>query len=829
MKTSSIQKLHSLIIIMCASVLTFAQPANDDCSTPTLLVVGADAASCTPVAGDTRGTVDATTVAGPEVCSASWYTDDVWFSFETGATPPQFGVTVEVRLDANNATELMEQGMAIYLDCETTSEPIDCFSDVAGRRTITFPPQCLDPNSSYLIRLWSAPEPIINAGTFSICAYEAQEITPVDTDVVIYEETFDNGLGAWTSEAETENSDLMGNILPDNWIWSGTGCIPGTFGGSECLTQLEVACINVGVAAMPAGWIQSGYGYTGGLYVPPFHDIRSYLVSPSIDLSNNSCVNLSWDEAHRGLNGNGARSQTGPIVEYSIDGGKTWSNPSTAINSPDVSSNYGGQYVTNGPASNDLRRQIPLNGAEGNSDVRIRFGFEGDFYFWIIDNIRVIEGTVADITAQANFFARAPINPMSIHQVSGYDFLIDIVNLACADQTNVNVNVTGVNSAGAEVHNVDLAYGDIKSDSLAQNVPFAKPFTPSTDVDTYTFTYTASSDLDEDLSNNQRSFTAEVVDEMMFRKEDGTATGAIGPNTDAFFVEGEPFNWEMGNIFYAPNATSLSGESLEFTTVSFQLDNPEIFVDERLNVRLYKIRDLDFDGIISKDDATEISLVGNAEYTVTGTENSLITVDLFPFGGGLDIEPQTHYMAAIESNLGPSSQATLNGIAMNFASNDSYDYSAAIFNARQNANGDLTRIRYAHAFAITSEGYFRITPSTTGDLTTGNFPENATPLIRLGFDIKIDNSTIQVNNDIDINIAPNPASTYITVDLSIEEATDMEVSIVNLTGQIIMTKSFSDVTELRENFDVSRLADGIYMIHIDTRNGIQTEKFVVSR
>jgi hypothetical protein len=44
-----------------------------------------------------------------------------------------------------------------------------------------------------------------------------------------------------------------------------------------------------------------------------------------------------------------------------------------------------------------------------------------------------------------------------------------------------------------------------------------------------------------------------------------------------------------------------------------------------------------------------------------------------------------------------------------------------------------------------------------------------------------------------------------------------------------MTKSFSDVTELRENFDVSRLAGGIYMIHIDTRNGVQTKKFVVSQ
>ena len=834
MRILPLQKLLTLIVVMCASVLAFAQPANDDCSTPTLLVVGADAASCVPVAGDTRGTVDATAVDGPEVCSGSWYTDDVWFSFETGATAPQFGVTVEVRLDAANDTELLEQGMGIYLDCETTSMPIDCFSDEPGRRTITFPAQCLDPNSTYLIRLWSAPDAITNSGTFSICAYEAEDdggnTGGEPAPRVIYQETFDKGLNGWSSVAETMSTDAStGELVADDWMWSNTGCVPSAFGGSECLTRAELACQEVGVVGIPAGWFQTQRtGDVGLVGAPPYPDVLSSLVSPSIDLSKESCVNLTWIESHRGLNG-GTLSRFGPAVQYSIDGGENWINPSQAINSADVSINYGGTYVVNA-GQNAVQRSIPLIGAEGNPDVRVRFVFDGDFYYWIVDDITIIEGTTADIVAQSNFFARAHINPMSIHQVDSYDFLIDIANLACEDQTNVNVNVTGVNSAGAEVHNVDLAYGSIESDSLAENQPFLQPFTPTADVDTYTFTYTASSDVDQDLSNNVRTFTASVVDETMFRKEDGVATGVIGPNTDAFFVEGDPFNWEMGNIFFAPNALTADGENkFVFNTISFQLDNAAEMIGERLNVWLYKITDNDFDGIINKDDASEISIVGISEYTVTGTENALITVDIESFGGSLDIEENSHYMAAIESNFGPGSAATLNAVAMNFADSDAYDYSAAIFNARNTANGDLNAIRYAHGFAITAEGYFRISPSTTGDLTTGNFPEDATPLIRLGYEIVPITSTVEINENVDIEIAPNPASTNITVDLSIKEATDMEVSIVNLTGQRIMTKSFNNVTELRENFDVSRLASGIYMIHIDTKNGVQTKKFVVSK
>ncbi len=95
MRILPLQKLLSLIVVMCASVLAFAQPANDDCSTPTLLVVGADAASCIVVAGDTRETVDSRNVNDPLACSVNWVADDVWYTIETGATIPQDGITIE--------------------------------------------------------------------------------------------------------------------------------------------------------------------------------------------------------------------------------------------------------------------------------------------------------------------------------------------------------------------------------------------------------------------------------------------------------------------------------------------------------------------------------------------------------------------------------------------------------------------------------------------------------------------------------------------------------------------------------------------------------------
>ena len=833
MRILPLQKLLSLIVMLCATVIAFAQPANDDCSTPTPILVGADAASCIPVTGDTRGTVDATTVTGPLVCSGTWFTDDVWFSFDIGAEIPPLGVTVEVRVDPNIGTDFNENGMGVYeASCDAANAPIDCYSNQPGRRTISLPPACLVENSTYLVRVWSAGSPTDNAGTFAICAYESAPSTTAN-DVVIYEETFSEGLNDWTVVTETTVGDPTGE-LTDDWIWLENDCIPleqTVFNGiAACLLPTETLCQTEGLGAvgMPGSWYEAGRTDNPD-NVAGVQPIVSYLVSPPIDLSAQTCVNLQWLEVHRGFTGSGL-SRTGPTVEYSIDGGDTWLPPTTSVlNGQDVSSNYGADYQVNvgGPTT---QRQIPLIGAEGNADVRIRFGWVGSFYYWVVDNIRIVEGTTSDIIAQPNFFARSHINPMSVHQTDSFDFLIDVANLACEDQTNVNMNVTAVNSAGEVVHDVDLFYGDIISDSLAENQPFLQPFTPPAVPDTYTITYTATSDADDDLSNNVRSFPLEVNEETVFRKENGVATGFISPNTnpDVFWAEGEPFAWEMGNMFYAPNSTATTGEQLRFTEVSFALANPEDLVGELLRVWVYKISDNDFDRIVDKDDSSEFTRLGISEYTVTGMEDDFINVQIFPFLGDdaeLDVEAGTHYMAAIESTT-----ETANGIAMQILDTEAYDYLAAIFNARENAGGELSANRYAHAFAISKENYLRVGPSTgpPGDLSTGNFSEALTPLIRLGYTPMI-SSTVEINNNVDIQLAPNPASSNITVDLSINDPTDMEVSIVNLSGQVLLTKSFDKVTELRENFDTSNLASGIYMIHINTEDGVQTKKFVVSQ
>ena len=111
----------------------------------------------------------------------------------------------------------------------------------------------------------------------------------------------------------------------------------------------------------------------------------------------------------------------------------------------------------------------------------------------------------------------------------------------------------------------------------------------------------------------------------------------------------------------------------------------------------------------------------------------------------------------------------------------------------------------------------------------GILPEINTPIIRLGYEIIPSNSTANVNKNLKVEVSPNPTHADITINLSIDKSIDMEVSIIDLTGRVISSKTFNGVTELREDFNLNALSSGVYFVHINTVDGVQTKKFVVSK
>ena len=817
-----------LILTCCMAGLIsgIAQPSNDDCSSATPLLIAIDSASCVPIIGDTRNTQNAIDIEGPEVCSSSWYSDDVWYSIEIGNELPPNGVTLEVRLDPDSGTELTEHGLALYFnDCSSTSEPIDCFSDEPGKRTILIPPFCIEANTKYIVRLWSAPEPFDNSGTFSICAYE----TPMDTTVisepmprVIYEEYFDTGFNGWESMAVTETYCPNSQQLePDHWLWSPSNCIPNAFGGSDCLERIGGICIESGTVGFPSGWYSSGKD-TNGNISPPYPIKESYLVSPSIDLSNESCVNLTWLELHRGLNGSDI-SDLGPTVEFSIDGGQNWIPPSPRINSIDVSINYGGQNVRNGPSAM-LTRKIPLYGAEGNPNVKIRFGFKGDFYYWLIDDVKIIEAETYNLTSNDKHISQSTINPMSIYQIDPINFHSNVTNSGCENQNNIELNISGVNSNGNEIFNESRMIDSLTADERTDNQYISSPFIPEAEVDNYTFTYTVTSDEHSGPNDNIASFDVDLVDEMVFRKENGEVTGGLNPYIYDTINKPQAYWWEMGNIFFAPNAVSPEGLQLRFNKISFKLKNHSEQNGRNFKICLYKIQDQNLDSLLSRNMSAEITLLGTRSFFIPWDSSGLVTASLAPYQGEedkLNIEANTNYMASIQSDISID-------FPMIVASNDLIDYSLTNSLARENANGDPSQMRYTHAYSIALQD-FRLIPAPIEGNTKNSFDGSAVPIIRLGYEVVEPSSTSRINENISLSFSPNPVHSELRVNILAEVSMDMKVSILSINGQSIFSKTYQGISSLNEDFDVSDFANGVYMIHVQTKDGIQTKKFVVSR
>ncbi len=110
----------------------------------------------------------------------------------------------------------------------------------------------------------------------------------------------------------------------------------------------------------------------------PFPDF-SIITSDPIDCSANDEVWLQFYQYYR-------NSMSTTTISVSNDGGTTWTDW-------DINQEIGFGVET----PNDSKVNLNISAvAAGQSDVRIRFTFEGIYYFWIIDDVRLIEPDSTD-------------------------------------------------------------------------------------------------------------------------------------------------------------------------------------------------------------------------------------------------------------------------------------------------------------------------------------------------------------------------------------------------------------------------------------------------
>lgn len=511
------------------------------------------------------------------------------------------------------------------------------------------------------------------------------------------------------------------------------------------------------------------------------------LISPAIDISGSSAaaVSLEFYQDTRQF-----RSRY--FIEYSIDGGANFSlieiNDEIEVNE----------------ANSESKMTVPLPGAAGSQQLVIKFTMLGDYYYWVIDDVKIVERAANNITVNENFFATAPNIKVPKSQVDDIYFLADIQNNGALTQTNTNLTISVTNDAtGEEVFTDVLQYGDITPDSLAQNVLFEKAFMPEMEVASYTGVYTVSSDIidgDSDPSDNTRTINFEVS-ENEFANENGTDLGVISV-TEASGLS----TWSLGNYFYVPR-----GNGWKVSKFEMGIGNAADAVNEIVEVRLYEWDDetADSDGSgFAEATPDEYDLVAVGEYQILGNEFGDVGVEvseLLDADGDevpIMLKDTTSYLAmmAMTADVGVSATDRLfnSYLAMNLAT----------IQAGQP--------RYWSFFGESNDLFG----------TTFDAQNTFTPLLRM-FIEPVSTSTVELPANNLISVSPNPAKEFVTIDMAFEKSFDeVSVLITDITGRVVLMREFDNIQTHQMNVDVTNLVGGTFLVNITTPDGSRTEKFI---
>lgn len=100
--------------------------------------------------------------------------------------------------------------------------------------------------------------------------------------------------------------------------------------------------------------------------------------------------------------------------------------------------------------------------------------------------------------------------------------------------------------------------------------------------------------------------------------------------------------------------------------------------------------------------------------------------------------------------------------------------------------------------------------------------------------ITYDDNTVgaRVNERISsLNIYPNPADNFVNVDLELAEAVDVNIDVINLTGQVVSTKAPGTMTTGAHNINLNtnELPAGIYTIRIKTGDKLSVERISIMK
>ena len=566
----------------------------------------------------------------------------------------------------------------------------------------------------------------------------------------IWSEDFGNGFPTgW-------GVDDASGINPWKWTTNGSHGYWNNSNGGDYADPINSTTAGNGfLISDPDSANHFNYGQPSGT---TYEYLESYFVTNAIDLGMSySSLLLEFEQSFRFNNSLDLMVMVSPDsvnwTEYTVQGGV---GNNTASADPDLAS-------------------INISGAVGSSQtVYLKIGWNARVYFWMIDDMRIVEGLGDDLVIEKVYHGNViedweyEITPLA--QTSSKEIGVYVTNNGGNTQTNVTCNYAILFDGDTVADGSFIVDDGTIEPAVTDTGWYDTGFVPS-EIGLYTVNYTIVSDAtDEEPSDNMASRDFEISeDEWSHEREvlwDGQYGGYIVPDTDPqeleayshgiLFVPVVDAELLSMKVSFGDLTNASSGSPLALTAEVHTIgQNIQDIVDSEI-----ESFDIEGDGWQTHvfDDPIELTAgVGYILAVSTLGGEDIITID----GWGVDDD-----FAA--SNYGPFGT----GGAENWY--NGWDYSSAI----------------RAVFESTSIGVDEL----DGEIAS-------------------------------FVLFPNPTSDYVKVVLH-DNTGGESLSVVDITGKLVTSMSLS--TQVGSfDLDVSDLDAGVYFVNVTTEGGNSSRKLIV--
>jgi hypothetical protein len=440
---------------------------------------------------------------------------------------------------------------------------------------------------------------------------------------------------------------------------------------------------------------------------------------------------------------------------------------------------------TNATSPRDMRVRKNISAFAGNqSNVKIRFTFEGTYYFWMIDDIQIVSLEQNNLAISSPLHGALDIQgPTDFEDYLGMQYFkypntseVELVLSARAEnrggdpQSGVSL-VTTLSQGGSELNSTSSGVETVLPEGVTAFV--ASSMILPADIGTYDLEYSLIQDQeDESPEDNEISKKIEVTESTLARDE-GVA--------DSFYIPAAAFDetpYEVGAVYVRSEAGSQL-HSISAGVSSSTLTGSHCYA----TLYGFSIEE----GVALDPIATSaLQVVQFFHLNNFGDEQMMV----FDFDPPIELVQDSSYLAVVGTINTPSE---------------------VIFSMSGEAQALTTWARFNDSGGVPNVTYL-----------------SRIPMVRMNFD-QITNVEYGIDNpDIITAIYPNPATDIATLEYELSQRSELRVGLCDIQGKYLEDLYFGEGKSGRNQLmiNVSSLPSGVYLVRLNSELGKLEKRLV---